>query len=172
MALNGLAEVCAPHLAIVAPVAPFTAGLALVAEGLFTCLLVFVVLSVCLKSRSAVPSGHRWPGGGPDGFFGLAIGFGVLGASFACGHVSGCALNPAVALALSGPQGYQWGLAWCAAELGGAGCAAGLWWLLWRPTEAPATGDTGAAAENPGALKRCAAEALGQLGALDGVLHF
>ena len=32
--------------------------------------------------------------------FGLAIGFAFLGSAYACGHVSGAALNPAVALPL------------------------------------------------------------------------
>ena len=40
--------VCAPHLAVVAPVPPFTAAYALIAEAIFTTVLVFVVLSVCL----------------------------------------------------------------------------------------------------------------------------
>lgn len=32
--------------------------------------------------------------------FGLAIGFAFLGSGYACGHISGAALNPAVALPL------------------------------------------------------------------------
>jgi len=56
-------------------------------EVLFTTALVFVVLSVATTTQDA----DNW-------YFGLAIGFTVMAAAFAIGPISGCCLNPAVAL--------------------------------------------------------------------------
>jgi len=54
-------------------------------EVLFTSALVFVVLSTaCTKQDEG------------NHYYGLAIGFTVMAAAFACGPISGCSLNPAV----------------------------------------------------------------------------
>ncbi len=56
-------------------------------ETLFTFLLVLVILNVATA-----------PGAGGNEYYGLAIGFVVLGGAFAAGPISGGAFNPAVAL--------------------------------------------------------------------------
>lgn len=161
--------ICAPHLAVVAPVPPFHVGYSLGAEALYTGLLVFVVLNCAAR-----------PSKEPNQCFGLAIGFAFLGAGYACGHISGAALNPAVALplGLGGGKDAQWAFCWFGAELVGAALATGLYWLLRRSelqvaaevaaapaAQAAVEGDTGAAApgtlEGPSTLMRCLAEALG-----------
>jgi aquaporin Z len=63
---------------------------ALLAEVLFSFLLVMVVLCVACTSKVAGNS-----------YFGLAIGFAVLAGASSVGDVSGAALNPAVGIALS-----------------------------------------------------------------------
>eukprot|EP00435_Cladocopium_sp_Y103_P074819 s29_g51.t1 len=160
---------CAPHLAVVAPVPPFHVGYSLGAEALYTGLLVFVVLNCAAR-----------PSKEPNQCFGLAIGFAFLGSGYACGHISGAALNPAVALplGLGGGKDAQWAFCWFGAELVGAGLATGLYWLLRRSelqvaaevaaapaAQAAVEGDTGAAApgtlEGPSTLMRCLAEAIG-----------
>lgn len=57
-----------------------------IVEVLFTAALVFVVLSVATTTQDE----GNW-------YYGLAIGFTVMAAAFACGSISGCSLNPAVA---------------------------------------------------------------------------
>lgn len=161
--------VCAPHLAVVAPVAPFHAGYALGAEVIYTAVLVFVVLNCTRTGKSKEP--HP--------FFGLAIGFAAMGGGYAVGHISGAALNPAVSVALGmgGGKDHHWAFAWFGAELAGSGAATGLFWLLRRSelstdgtesSSAPVEGDTGAAEVPPdgagpavGWKHKCAAEALG-----------
>eukprot|EP00913_Durusdinium_trenchii_P008538 g8017.t1 len=142
--------VCAPHLAVVAPVAPFHAGYALGAEVIYTAVLVFVVLNCTRTGKSKEP--HP--------FFGLAIGFAAMGGGYAVGHISGAALNPAVSVALGmgGGKDHHWAFAWFGAELAGSGAATGLFWLLRRSelstdgtesSSAPVEGDTGAAEVPP-----------------------
>jgi len=63
----------------------YNAGDALAAEVLFAAALTFVVLSVASARESQ-----------GNGYYGLAIGFTVMAAAFACGPISGCSLNPAV----------------------------------------------------------------------------
>jgi len=168
--------VCAPHIAVVAPVPPFHPGYALGAEALFTAMLVFVVLNCACR-----------PGKEPHPCFGLAIGFAFLSAGYACGHISGCALNPAVSvpLGLSSGKDAHWAFSWFGAELVGAALATGLFWLLRRSEHqaaadvaaaalaaessggatGPVEGDTGAAApgtvEGPTTVMRCLAEVVG-----------
>jgi aquaporin Z len=60
---------------------------ALVVEILFTAALVFVVLNVATTDQDA-----------DNNYYGLAIGFTVMSAAFACGSISGCSLNPAVTM--------------------------------------------------------------------------
>lgn len=60
---------------------------ALIAEGLFTFALAYVVLNVATA-----------PANEGNSFYGLAIGFTVLSAAYAVGNISGAALNPAVVI--------------------------------------------------------------------------
>lgn len=62
---------------------------AVLAEVLFTMLLVLVILNVATAKATA---GNQ--------YFGLAIGFTVMAGAFACGPISGAAFNPAVAVGL------------------------------------------------------------------------
>lgn len=74
-----------------APVVPLAleVGPALLAELLFTFALVFVILNVATARGTEGNS-----------YYGLAIGFTVMGAAYAIGGVSGAALNPAVTVGL------------------------------------------------------------------------
>lgn len=65
----------------------YTLGSVCIVEVLFTTALVFVVLSVA----TTMQDDGNW-------YFGLAIGFTVMAAAFAIGPISGCSLNPAVAV--------------------------------------------------------------------------
>merc|ERR1719235_654757 len=58
---------------------------AIFVETAFTAALVFVVLNVATTKQDT--NNH---------YYGLAIGFTVMSAAFACGSISGCSLNPAV----------------------------------------------------------------------------
>jgi aquaporin Z len=90
-------------------------GKMLVAEGLFTFALCYVVLNVATAK-------------GTDGnsFYGLAIGFTVAAGAFAVGGVSGGAFNPAVALGATVYGLFQWSHIWiyALAEIVAAGVAA------------------------------------------------
>merc|ERR1719487_1452260 len=57
----------------------------IIVEVIFTAALVFVVLNVATTQQDT--NNH---------YYGLAIGFTVLSAAYACGGISGCSLNPAV----------------------------------------------------------------------------
>jgi aquaporin Z len=73
----------------------YSFGAALLVEFLFTFALVSVVLHVALSEKTKNNS-----------YFGLAIGFVLMAAVYAGGHVSGGAFNPAVGL---GPNLYDLG---------------------------------------------------------------
>jgi aquaporin Z len=60
------------------------------AEFIFTFALVFVVLNVATSKKTAGNS-----------YYGLAIGFTLMAAAYAIGNISGCAINPAVAIGLT-----------------------------------------------------------------------
>lgn len=60
-------------------------------EIVFTFALVFVVLNTATTAKDTTP--HRY-----TDFNGMAIGFTVTSAAFASGSISGCSLNPAVAV--------------------------------------------------------------------------
>lgn len=60
---------------------------AVIVEVLFTTALVLVVLNVATTDQDR-----------NNNYFGLAIGFTVMSSAFACGAISGCSLNPAVAV--------------------------------------------------------------------------
>ncbi len=63
---------------------------ALIAEFIFTFALVYVVLNTATSKNTAGNS-----------YYGLAIGFTLMAAAYAIGNVSGCAINPAVAIGLT-----------------------------------------------------------------------
>jgi len=63
---------------------------ALLAELIFTFALVYVVLNVATSKKTAGNS-----------YYGLAIGFTLMAAAYAIGNISGCAINPAVAIGLT-----------------------------------------------------------------------
>lgn len=62
----------------------------LLAELIFTFALVYVVLNVATSKKTAGNS-----------YYGLAIGFTLMTAAYAIGNISGCAINPAVAIGLT-----------------------------------------------------------------------
>lgn len=94
---------------------------ALAAECVFTFALVYVVLSVATVKKSAGNS-----------FFGLAIGFTVMTAAYSIGNVSGCAINPAVAIGLTVMGLSKLGNLWIflVANLAGGLLAAGAFKFL------------------------------------------
>lgn len=63
---------------------------ALIAEFIFTFALVYVVLNTATSKKTAGNS-----------YYGLAIGFTLMAAAYAIGNISGCAINPAVAVGLT-----------------------------------------------------------------------
>jgi aquaporin Z len=63
---------------------------ALIAEALFTFALCYVVLHTATSKGTAGNS-----------YYGLAIGFTLMAAAYAIGNISGCAINPAVALGVT-----------------------------------------------------------------------
>lgn len=63
---------------------------ALLAELIFTFALVYVVLNVATSKKT---SGNS--------YYGLAIGFTLMTAAYSIGNISGCAINPAVAIGLT-----------------------------------------------------------------------
>jgi len=73
---------------IVAAEPSFKAALAM--ELIFTFALAFVVLNVATSKKTAGNS-----------YYGLAIGFTLMAAAYAIGNISGCAINPAVAIGLT-----------------------------------------------------------------------
>jgi len=69
------------------PQAEYTIGEAVACEVTFSTLLVFVVLNVATTEQDS--NNH---------YYGLAIGFTLMAAAFACGPISMCCLNPALAI--------------------------------------------------------------------------
>lgn len=61
-----------------------------VAELIFTFALAYVVLNVATSKKTAGNS-----------YYGLAIGFTLMAAAYAIGSISGCAINPAVAIGIT-----------------------------------------------------------------------
>lgn len=108
----------------VMPVAPFSFSEAAWFELLFTCMLCFVFLNVAGSARNN-------PEHDKNQFFPLAIGFVVIAAGYAGTHISGAALNPAIAFGLdlaSRRPAARWGLYYLLIEFAGAALAA----LLFR----------------------------------------
>ncbi|MFC4910241.1 MIP/aquaporin family protein [Actinomadura gamaensis] len=120
-------------------------GVALLAEGLFTFALAYVVLNVATSRDQA-----------GNGFFGLAIGFTVAAGAFAVGGLSGGAFNPAVALAAASGGLFAWSKIWIwlLADLAGAAVAAAVFLLLNpedRADEQPAAAREAASPAEPAA---------------------
>jgi len=65
-------------------------GLAFVMELTFTFALAFVVLNTATAKSTAGNS-----------YYGLAIGFTLMAAAYSIGNISGCAINPAVAIGIT-----------------------------------------------------------------------
>jgi len=89
---------------------------AMLAEVLYTFMLCFVVLNVCVAKNNR-----------KNNIYGLAIGFVVIAGAYGAGAVSGGCFNPAVALGIdvsSAGLGFGWGLAYTVYELFGACLAA------------------------------------------------
>lgn len=63
---------------------------ALIVELIFTFALAFVVLTTATSKKTAGNS-----------YYGLAIGFTLMAAAYAIGNISGCAINPAVAIGIT-----------------------------------------------------------------------
>lgn len=98
---------------------------AVLAEVLFTMLLVLVVLKVATAKGTV---GNQ--------YFGLAIGFTVMASAFAIGPISGAALNPAVAIGLIAMDAIKGGSSaanvwvYIVGPLAGAALAAGLFNIM------------------------------------------
>lgn len=63
---------------------------ALIVELIFTFALAYVVLNTATSKKTAGNS-----------YYGLAIGFTLMTAAYAIGNISGCAINPAVAIGIT-----------------------------------------------------------------------
>lgn len=75
---------------------------AAIVEVVYSGALVFVVLCCATLAQDTRSSFQ-------DDFAGLAIGLALVGAAFACGTISGCCLNPALALGASGTHSLRVG---------------------------------------------------------------
>merc|ERR1719215_2441852 len=113
----------------------YTAGEAFAVELIFSAALVFVVLHVAPRAKEM--SGQ---------YFGLAIGSLVMAAAFAVGSVSGCALNPALALGVMSSHwlytgtGFGYAVLYMTAPLFGSVLAAGVFRMLRAEAAAPLLG--------------------------------
>lgn len=100
------------------------------AEGLYTFMLVFVVLNVAASTKNNPPDNGNQ-------FYGLAIGFTMIAGGYGAGAISGGCFNPAIALGIdvsSAGLGFGWCFAYMAYELIGACLAVGLFRLV-RPDD-------------------------------------
>lgn len=100
------------------------------AEGLYTFVLVFVVLNVACSTRNNPPDNGNQ-------FFGLAIGFSVIAGGYGAGAISGGCFNPAIAIGMdlsSAGLGFGWCFFYVACELAGGVLAAGLFRVV-RPDD-------------------------------------
>jgi aquaporin Z len=120
------AVVAALGYTFAAPVHMAGIGSMLVVEFLFAFALCYVVLNVATARGTEGNS-----------FYGLAIGFTVVGGAFAVGSLSGGAFNPAVALGATLMGLFSWSHIWIyfVAELLGGAVAAGAFVLI-QPAEA------------------------------------
>lgn len=96
------------------------------AEMLYTCMLCFVVLHVSADVPPYLDQNSQKPNGAYNNqYFGLAIGFVLMAAIPAGGHISGGCFNPAVALGIAFPHFY-WCISYVIFEIVGAALAAAL----------------------------------------------
>merc|ERR1719473_1015614 len=105
----------------------------MLAEVLYTFVLCFVVLNAAGSKKAGCGS---WPidkPGGPQQFYGLAIGFVVIAGGYGAGSISGVAFNPAVALGLD-VSSAGGGFAYTGYEIIGSALAAGLFRVV-RPDD-------------------------------------
>lgn len=115
-----------------APAAGFTWVHAMLAEVLYTFMLVFVVLNVAVSKMHSEKAG-----GQIEQFYGVAIGFVVIAGGYGAGHISGGCFNPAVAIGIdtaSAGIGWGWCLAYTVFEIVGAALAVVLFRVC-RPEE-------------------------------------
>merc|ERR550537_2131596 len=108
----------------------------MLAEVIYTFVLCFVVLN-CAASNKNGCGCMKPEEGGPQQFYGLAIGFVVIAGGYGAGAISGGAFNPAVALGLdvsSAGVGFGWGIAYTGYEIIGSALAAGLFRVV-RPDD-------------------------------------
>jgi len=82
-----------------APVGKFSVWEAIACETIYTTALCYVVLNVATTQKQ---DGNN--------YFGIAIGFTVVGAGLAIGGISGCCLNPAVAFSAMCVSAFTRGL--------------------------------------------------------------
>lgn len=95
-------------------------------EVIYTAMLCFVVAN-CAGSRSNNPEDDK------NAFYGLAIGFVIVAAGYACGSISGAALNPAVSIGIDlafWSDGLLWGFAYAFYQVLGAVVAAGFYFII------------------------------------------
>jgi aquaporin Z len=104
-------------------------GHAVVATALVELLFTFALCWVVLNVATSKDHPH-------NGFYGLAVGFTVLGGAFAVGSISGGSFNPAVSLGAATSGLFAWSTLWVylVVELG-AGALAGLTFLLLNPAD-------------------------------------
>jgi aquaporin Z len=95
----------------------------LIAELIFTFALVYVVLNVATSKKTAGNS-----------YYGLAIGFTLMTAAYSIGNISGCAINPAVAIGITIIGLSKLSNLWIfiVANFAGGALAAGIFKLLNR----------------------------------------
>jgi len=102
-----------------------------ICELLYTFMLCFVVLNVAVARKNSADV----PGGEPNQFYGLAIGFVIIAGAYGAGVVSGGCFNPAVAFGIdisSAGMGLGWFFVYWIFELLGAALAAIVFKLV-RP---------------------------------------
>lgn len=119
------------------------------AEGLYTFLLVFVVLNCAASTMNNPPKQNNQ-------FYGLAIGFSVIAGGYGAGAISSGCFNPAIAVGVdvsSAGMGFGWCLWYVLYELLGACLAAGLFRVV-RPDDFGGTTDYGL-------VTKCTSEFLG-----------
>lgn len=126
-------------------------------EAAFTSMLSFVALNVLASIRNN-------PSQDQNQFFALAIGFVFVAAGYAIGPISGCILNPALALALDATHGgvaaLHASLFYAACELGG-GALASTVFIACRPEELQADEQQVRATYVPAARTQMMAEMVG-----------
>lgn len=119
------------HTFTIAPVGQYSLMSAMIVEVLYTMALCYVVLNVTTTRKQ-------------DGsnYFGLAIGFTIVSAALTIGGISGCVLNPAVALGCSmvaaldeGTVAFAYTAIYFCVPFGGALLADGAFYVVQKRDE-------------------------------------